>query len=105
MNTQKLLIIAIFCFFTTKIFAQSEYSYNTIHIGVVVIDLEKSMDFYTNIMGIVKTGTIDLNDDFVKRSGLKKGSAFSIEVLKLEDTPSATQWKLMSFGYKPIHPW
>ena len=55
-------------------------------------------------MGMVKTGTIDLDADFAKRSGLNKGAGFSIQVLKLEDTPGATQWKLMSFGTKGSHP-
>ena len=97
-------LIPLVCFFSNASFAQSEYSDNTIHVGVVVTDLEKSLDFYINVMGMVKTGTIDLNDDFAKRSGLNKGSAFSIKVLKLEDTPGATQWKLMSFDKKANHP-
>ena len=53
---------------------------------------------------MVKTGSFDLNEDFTKRSGLSDGVPFSVTVLKLEDSPEANEWKLMSFGKKAAHP-
>lgn len=97
-----LLIIAMFIAFGS--YAQSNFSSKLIGVGVVVSDLERSLDFYINGIGMVKTGGFSLDEDFTKRSGLSDGVPFSITVLKLEDSPEANEWKLMSFGKKASHP-
>ena len=53
---------------------------------------------------MVKTGGFNINEDFAKRSGLSNGVPFSVTVLKLENSPDANEWKLMSFGKKATHP-
>ena len=85
-------------------FAQSNFSSKLIGVGVVVSDLERSMDFYIRGIGMVKTGSFNLNEDFTKRSGLSNGVPFSVTVLKLENSPEANEWKLMSFGKQAAHP-
>ena len=65
--------------------AESEFSSSTIGIGVVVSDLERSLNFYTQVIGMKKAGEFDVNEDFAKRSGLSGGIAFHVDVLKLED--------------------
>ena len=47
-----LIILAIAC--TDLSQAQSEFSSTTIGIGVVVSDLEESLDFYTDVIGLKK---------------------------------------------------
>lgn len=84
-------------------FSQSNFSSKVINIGVVVSDLVRSLDFYVNGIGMVKTGGFSLDQDFAKRSGLSGGIPFSITVLKLENSPEATEWKLMSFDKKAAH--
>jgi len=84
-------------------FSQSNFSSKVINIGVVVSDLGRSLDFYVNGIGMVKTGGFSLDQDFAKRSGLSDGIPFSITVLKLENSPEATEWKLMSFDKKAAH--
>ena len=79
---------------------ESEFSSATISIGVVVEDLEKSVDFYTKIIGMKKTGGFDVDGEKSKELDLTNGISFDVAVLKLQDTPDATQWKLMSFGTK-----
>ena len=81
--------------------AQSNFTSKVIGVGVVVADLERSLDFYVNGIGMVKTGSFTINDDFGKRSGLTNGVAVAVTMLKLENSPEATDWKLMSFGSKP----
>lgn len=81
-----------------NLLAQGEFSSPIISIGVVVSDLEKSLDFYTSVIGMKKVGGFEVDEDFAKRSGLTGGVPFSVTTLKLEDTENATQWKLMSFG-------
>ncbi len=82
--------------------AQVTFSYKTIHIGMIVSDLEKSMAFYKDVVGMVQVDrtSFDVDGDFGKRSGLTDGTAFHVEVLKLGSGEEATQLKLMSFGDK-----
>ena len=85
------------------VFSQSNFSSKVINIGVVVSDLDRSLDFYVNGVGMVKAGGFSLDGDFTKRSGLSGGIPFSITVLKLENSPEATEFKLMSFEKKAAH--
>lgn len=97
-------LLAISILMTGKTaFSQSNFSSKIINIGVVVSDLDRSIDFYVNGIGMVKTGGFSLDQDFTKRSGLSGGVPFSITVLKLENSPEATEWKLMSFDKKAAH--
>jgi catechol 2,3-dioxygenase-like lactoylglutathione lyase family enzyme len=91
-----LIILVIACTGSSQ--AQSEFSSTTIGIGVVVSDLDKSLDFYTNVIGLKKVGGFDVDEDFAAKSGLTGGPPFKVTTLKLKDEAGATQWKLMSFG-------
>ena len=97
-----LLIAAVLMKYTAL--AQSNFSSKVIGVGVVVADLERSLDFYVNGIGMVKTGSFTINEDFGKRSGLTNGVSVAVTILKLDNSPEATDWKLMSFGSKPAHP-
>jgi hypothetical protein len=84
--------------------AQSNFSSKLIGLGVVVSDLERSLDFYVNGIGMVKAYSFTINEEFSKRSGLSNGVPASVSVLKLENSPEANEWKFMSFGKKATHP-
>ena len=64
------LLLAVIVTFNTKSMAQSEFSSNLISVGVVVADIEKSLDFYLNVIGMKKTSEFDVDGDFAKSSGL-----------------------------------
>ena len=96
------LLSAMFVTFTS--YSQSNFSSKLIGLGVVVSDLERSLDFYVNGIGMVKTYSFTINEDISKRSGLSNGVPTSVTVLKLENSPEANEWKLMSFGKKAAHP-
>jgi catechol 2,3-dioxygenase-like lactoylglutathione lyase family enzyme len=98
------LIIAIITFLSSKTMAQSEFSSGLIGVGVVTKNLEKSLDFYLNVIGMTKVGEFDVDGDFGTISGLTDGLAFHVDILKLQDTPDANQWKLMSFKKEGSHP-
>ncbi len=85
-------------------YAQSNFNSKLIGVGVVVADVDRSVNFYVNGIGMVKTGSFTINEEFGKRSGLTNGEAASVTILKLEDSPEASEWKLMSFGKKATHP-
>ncbi len=81
-----------------------DFSSEVVSIGVVASDFQKSLDFYTEVIGMSRTGGFDIDHDFGKRSGLTGGEPFSVAILKLKDSPTATEWKLMSFGKGSSHP-
>ncbi len=82
--------------------AQVTFSYKTIHIGMIVSDLEKSMAFYKDVVGMTQADktNFDVDGDFGKRSGLTDGTAFHVEILKLGAGEASTMLKLMTFGEK-----
>jgi catechol 2,3-dioxygenase-like lactoylglutathione lyase family enzyme len=98
------LIIAIMATITSTSMAQSEFSSGLIGVGVVTKDIDKSLDFYLNVIGMTKVGEFDVDESFSKISGLTGGLAFHVDVLKLQDSPDANQWKLMSFNKEGSHP-
>jgi len=81
----------------------SNFTSKLIGLGVVVSDLEKSLDFYINGIGMVKAYSFKINSEFSKRSGLANGDSAAVTVLKLENSPEANEWKLMSFAKKATH--
>ena len=99
-----LLILGCVCILSTTTMAQSEFSSGLIGVGVVTKDLQKSLDFYLNVIGMTKVSEFDVDGDFGTSSGLTDGLDFHVEVLKLQDSPDANQWKLMSFGKEGSHP-
>ncbi|GAB3527664.1 hypothetical protein GCM10027443_04470 [Pontibacter brevis] len=96
------LVAAMLAAFSS--YAQSNFSSKLIGVGVVVSDIERSLDFYTNGIGMVKAYSFEINPEFSKRSGLANGVPTSVTVLKLENSPEANEWKLMSFGEKAPRP-
>ena len=96
------LIAALLMAFASH--AQSNFSSKLIGLGVVVSDMDRSLDFYMNGIGMVKAYSFTIEGDFSKRSGLSNGVPTAVTVLKLENSPEANEWKLMSFGKKASHP-
>lgn len=96
----KILFALSFLLTTGVAAAQSEFSSPTIQIGVVVENLEKSITFYTDIIGMTRTGGFEVTPEIALATGLTDGKPLSVAVMKLEDAPSANEWKLMSFGKK-----
>ncbi|HRI60128.1 MAG TPA: VOC family protein [Saprospiraceae bacterium] len=76
-----------------------------LQIGLVCSNLDKSLDFYKNIVGMTETGGFEVDGQFGTDSGLSDGKPFKVRMLKLEDTPHATTLKLAccsdSAGIKP----
>lgn len=100
--TFSVLVAALLMSFAS--YAQSNFSSKLIGIGVVVADLDRSLDFYVNTIGMVKAYSFKINEDFGKRSGLSNGVPTAVTVLKLDNSPEANEWKLMSFNKEAAHP-
>lgn len=78
-----------------------EFKGGTISTGVVVSDVEASVKFYTEVVGMTQTGGFKVPGEFATKLGLSDGHTLDVTVLKLQDSPDAAQWKLMSFGDMP----
>ncbi len=84
--------------------ATSEFSNPTISVGLVVEDLHKSIDFYTNVIGMTKTGEFSVTKEQCTELGLNNKYPLDVTILKLENSENSTEWKLMSVGTKANHP-
>jgi len=78
--------------------SDKDFAKTAISIGVAVHDLEKSLEFYTHVVGMVPVRNFSVDATKAKLMGLSNGDRFDIKVLKLEDQEHAAEWKLMSFG-------
>ena len=97
-------MIVLGVFLNPELRAQSEFSSGLIGVGVVVKDIDKSLDFYLNVIGMTKVGEFDIPGEKGKSLGLTNELPFHVDILKLMDSPQANQWKLMSFGKSGSHP-
>ena len=73
----------------------SEFARQTIDLGVVVSDLEKSIEFYTKAIGFKEAGGFSVPADFATDAGLTNQVPLQFKVLTLGDEESATKLKLM----------
>lgn len=101
--------LALFFCFTNVSLAQNElppveFASRSISVGVVVSKMKKSLEFYTEVLGMQRTGGLSIDREFGRKSGLSGGKPFEVIILKTEDTTEATEWKLVSFKGKAQHP-
>ena len=75
--------------------------HNIRHIGLVVSDIDKSLEFYHNILGLKIQGKTDENDEFIKK--LLKNENSHLKTIKLSTSNNATRIELISIKNKLIH--
>lgn len=103
-NVIKTVLFLMIINTSMSIHAQTDFEQSGISVGVIVSDLEASKTFYTEIVGMIEVPGFSVTADIGKSTGLTGGLPFDVAVLKLEDTPKASQWKLMSFKKDATHP-
>ncbi len=93
-----MVLLSAFCL--SSFGAADEFSSKTIQIGMIVSDMEQSLHFYKEIIGMVQVeqARFDVDADFGRRAGLTDNLPLHVEVLKLGLGRDATQLKLISFG-------
>jgi len=101
-KVQKLVLFCLCAILTLSYgsFAQSDFAKSAISIGVVVEDLDESLQFYQDVVGMVKIREFMVDSEKAKRMGLSNGEYFDIKVLKLENSEKAAELKLMTFNKK-----
>jgi lactoylglutathione lyase len=72
------------------------FTRTTIDLGMVVRDLDKSVAFYTDVIGFTDLPGFDVPATLATDAGLTDGKPLSIRVLVLGAGPEATKLKLMS---------
>jgi catechol 2,3-dioxygenase-like lactoylglutathione lyase family enzyme len=82
---------------TEPVASNSEFESPSFQLGIVVKDLDESVAFYKNVLGMVDSRTFAIDETFGKNSGLSDSVAFKVTALKLEDQPTAPEWKLIQF--------
>lgn len=87
-----------------KLDSPDEFEHGVIQFGIVVSDIDQSLNFYQDVIGMTNTGGFSIDEKFGKSSGLTGGMPFDVAILKLKDNDQSTQWKLMSFNKKSNHP-
>ena len=74
---------------------ESNFANQTIDIGIVVKDINKSLQFYKGIVGFEEKEGFQVGGSFPKLVGLTDGTDLKIHVLRLGNEETATKLKLM----------
>ena len=75
--------------------SESPFGSETIDLGCVVSDIEKSLKFYKEAIWFQEVAGFGVPADFAKEAGLTAGAALDIHVLLLGEGEGATKLKLM----------
>jgi lactoylglutathione lyase len=91
------LLMAALCVLPVCPAAESSgFTRTTIDLGMVVTNIEKSVAFYTDVIGFTELPGFDVPATLATDAGLTDGKPLSIRVLVLGEGPEATKLKLMS---------
>lgn len=92
--SKSLFFLAFFLSNALFFACKNEAPEGELQIGLVCSNLDKSLDFYKNIIGMKETGGFEVDGQFSTESGLSDGKPFKVRLLKLADSPLATTLKL-----------
>jgi len=102
--TTRMLSAGLVALFVTTLFvaatprsrlAEGEFARTTIDLGVVVSDVEKSVEFYTKAIGFTEVKGFSVTADLAADGGLTARQPLDIRVLVLGEEKTATRLKLM----------
>ena len=91
----KNLFLSFLFIFSGGLSYGENFSSETIDLGVVVTDIDKSLEFYKDVIGFSQKDGFEVKGDFPKKVGLTDGTSLKIHVLTLGDDEKATKLKLM----------
>ncbi len=94
-------IVLALTLYLTPLLAEEEkkpvgpFASETIDLGLVVSNLEKSLAFYKGVVGMTEVLGFKVEGDFPKKVGLTDGAGLDIHVLVLGEGETATKLKVM----------
>lgn len=80
---------------------ENAFSTDVFDLGVVVSDVEKAVEFYTNAVGMQKVGSFSLDAETATSAGLTASQKLDVTVMACGDGATAARLKLMSFPEEP----
>lgn len=86
---------------SSKTVPDVEYAKSTVDFGIVVSDLDKSLEFYKNALGMQEREMFAVTPEMGGDSGLSDYQAFKVYPLVLANDKTATNVKLMQFKEAP----
>lgn len=100
-----LLLLCLLAASAPGLAAQGTYSQGRIDIGLVVTDLERSVAFYRDALGLQRAYGFEVGADFARASGLTAGPPLRVVAMKLTADRDAPVLKLVQTGepqaYRP----
>jgi catechol 2,3-dioxygenase-like lactoylglutathione lyase family enzyme len=83
---------------------ESNFSTDVFDLGVVVSDVEKAIEFYTNAVGMQKVGAFSVDAETATAAGLTANQKLDVTVMACSDGATAARLKLMAFPEAPGKP-
>lgn len=80
---------------------ESNFATQTIDLGMVVSDIDKSLKFYKEVIGFTETNGFKVPPQFAVDTGLANKLELDVHVLVLGEGETATKLKLMQFKTSP----
>lgn len=96
-----LLLSAWMGTFCTGLQAQDSSLKSSISVAVVSNDLNASLQFYRDMLGMIETGSFEVPADFAKTIGLTDGRLLKVVTLRTTENENATEIKLATVENRP----
>ena len=101
-RTSRMLFISVascvLAFSAPVAYGQQPYASPTIDIGLVVSDLDASVAFYEEALGMQQVSTFSVDSTQARQTGLTDGAPFHAVVMKLGEGDGASALKLVRVG-------
>ncbi|MEZ6062653.1 MAG: VOC family protein [Planctomycetaceae bacterium] len=78
--------------------AERRFSDTTVDLGIVVSDLDRSLKFYTTVVGLTHDSEFFVDENFCRDAGLTDGHGLKIQVLHPNGDVDGTGIKLMQLN-------
>ena len=79
----------------------SNFASQTIDVGIICSDVQKSLKFYKDVLGFTEVTGFQVGGDFAAEAGLANKLDLDVHVLVLGQGATATKLKLMEFKSAP----
>jgi catechol 2,3-dioxygenase-like lactoylglutathione lyase family enzyme len=102
---QAMLLLCLYAASAQTLRAQATYSQGRVDIGLVVSDLERSIAFYQDALGMQRVYSFEVGAPFAREAGLTAGVPLNVVAMKLTADDDAPVLKLVRTGepetYRP----
>jgi catechol 2,3-dioxygenase-like lactoylglutathione lyase family enzyme len=91
-----ILVVLTSCICLRATAADNTFARTTIDLGMIVSDIDKSVAFYTQAIGLKEVPGLQATGQFTGDAGLTDHQPANVRILVLGDEPTATRLKLMA---------